>query len=534
MKQPDLFKRRSRVRWLAPSVLLKSLKPILVSGLFTSYSDRREVQGVLSQGVVYRSDAEELWVDYVADTGDGFDATATVASLLAPETLTVEGTRTRAGNLLVLGGDEVYPTASMDEYKERFIKPFRAMLPCSPPDDKRVMVAIPGNHDWYDGLTAFQQVFCGGQWIGGWKTEQRRSYFACQLPHGWWLWGIDIQLDTYIDHPQVDYFKKMAAEVDKGDQIILCWAKPAWVQAGEEKPQAYDTLDYFQRNIVPDHARVRLSLTGDSHHYARYEAADGEQKITAGLGGAFLSATHHLPPTLELPAQLRTDPPALFDRRKEFPTRAASKRVRWGVPRAIYANGGFVFVPGLAYLGLAACATRARRPWVATGLAAAGAIGACVAFSKEKAPKDWGPGVAHGVAHVATALAATSLLRGRVGGRRVPVAGAAAVGAAVGPLLFSAYLLAADHIGLFGRNTNELFSALAIEGHKGFLRLHFQSDGELTVYPIKVDEVARWKPDRNHPTWPDLPDAPRFEADPAPVPTFIEKPFKVSRRKATK
>ena len=36
-------------------------------------------------------------------------------------------------------------------------------------------------------------------------------------------------------------------------------------------------------------------LTGDDHHYARYQSDDGlKHKLTAGGGGAFLSATHHL------------------------------------------------------------------------------------------------------------------------------------------------------------------------------------------------------------------------------------------------
>ena len=35
---------------------------------------------------------------------------------------------------------------------------------------------------------------------------QRRSYFAVKLTPGWWLWGIDIALDTSIDPPQQAYF----------------------------------------------------------------------------------------------------------------------------------------------------------------------------------------------------------------------------------------------------------------------------------------------------------------------------------------
>ena len=69
------------------------------------------------------------------------------------------------------------------------------------------MLALPGNHDWYDGLTAFLRLFTQDRMIGGWRTEQKRSYFTVQLPHRWWLVGLDSQLDSYFDDPQLKYFE---------------------------------------------------------------------------------------------------------------------------------------------------------------------------------------------------------------------------------------------------------------------------------------------------------------------------------------
>ena len=105
-----------------------------------------------------------------------------------------------------MGGDQVYPTASYDEYSNRLLKPYEAALPHVPALEAPDLYAIPGNHDWYDGLSNFSRIFCQKKWIGGWKTRQRRSYFAVKLPHNWWLWGIDIQLEGYIDEPQLNYF----------------------------------------------------------------------------------------------------------------------------------------------------------------------------------------------------------------------------------------------------------------------------------------------------------------------------------------
>src|SRR4030095_15029834 len=67
--------------------------------------------------------------------------------------------------------------------------------------------AIPGNHDWYDGLLMFLAFFCRKKpWhIGGWRTRQRRSYFALRVTEKWWIWCIDIQLANDMDQPQADY-----------------------------------------------------------------------------------------------------------------------------------------------------------------------------------------------------------------------------------------------------------------------------------------------------------------------------------------
>src|SRR5690606_31088333 len=121
---------------------------------------------------------EGLWIDYVADTGDGFDATYAVASQVAARELHVDGVPTPLprAQILVLGGDQVYPAASTESYEDRLAGPWRAALPWTVRDHP-ALFAIPGNHDWYDGLTGFLRLFGQGRWIGGWRTSQGRSYF---------------------------------------------------------------------------------------------------------------------------------------------------------------------------------------------------------------------------------------------------------------------------------------------------------------------------------------------------------------------
>ncbi len=335
------FTPQRATRWFSPGVLTQSGLKVGVTSVFGSFLDKRELQSSRPRAVdllVPGGDADDMWFDYVADTGDGFEATATVAHHAAQPLLDVDGLDhpLPRGRLLVLGGDEVYPAASTEGYEDRLEGPWRAALPWTPPldpDDPAHprLYAVPGNHDWYDGLTGFLRMFGQGRWIGGWRTRQTRSYFAVQLPHRWWLWGVDIQSDALIDEPQLDYFEWVADEhCQPGDRVILATPVPTWTQL-ERQPEAYRNLAYFEKAVLaPRELDLRLTLAGDLHHYARYEQVNASQvgpaqKITAGGGGAFLHPTHDLPATATI--SVNPDDPrdvstyALADSR--YPTAAA-------------------------------------------------------------------------------------------------------------------------------------------------------------------------------------------------------------------
>ena len=320
------FVPQDAVRWLAPSEL-KTAGASLLSEIFGNYADKRELQKVFDSALItvprtQLAPGEDFWFDYTADIGDGFDATYTVAALLAQEELAVEGLSTPLprGDMLVLGGDQVYPTASSKAYEDRMVGPYRSALPKA--DPQPLMVVLPGNHDWYDGLTAFLRLFTQSRSIGGWRTEQKRSYWTVRLPHGWWMVGLDSQLDSYFDDPQLTYFEEtLTANLQEGDSVIVCAATPAWLKASSGHPDAFNGLEWFERNYVssrrvpgtdrrePTGAQARLWLSGDKHHYLRYAeelddpmapAGTQRQLVTCGIGGAYLDVTHGLATELHL------------------------------------------------------------------------------------------------------------------------------------------------------------------------------------------------------------------------------------------
>lgn len=170
-----------------------------------------------------------FWFDFMSDCGDGFNSSYQVARCLAQPYLTVNthstGSKRRTtrtlprGKVLVLGGDLAYPDPTPETYEERFFRTFEDAMP--PPKEYRkehisihkpalpvkswaippsieeekkcsdsvdvdaneklssypgpVAFAIPGNHDWFDGLATYTRYILSRDWLGGWIMPQEVS-----------------------------------------------------------------------------------------------------------------------------------------------------------------------------------------------------------------------------------------------------------------------------------------------------------------------------------------------------------------------
>ncbi|MEO3815644.1 metallophosphoesterase [Plantactinospora sp. B24E8] len=512
------------VPWLAPLLLISTGLRTLLALLFGAYLDKRELQNSLPSPVHREVGPDgDLWLDFVADLGDGFHATYSVAWLLSRTELEVDGERLPRGQMLLMGGDQVYPTASGEAYENRSKGPYEAALPQPPADRPRpTLYAVPGNHDWYDGLTAFLRVFAasrGGD-IGGWRTPQARSYFAVELPGGWWLYGLDGQSGAYLDDPQLRYFEEAATRLTPESKVIISVPEPSWVKA-VDLPGAYDTIEYFIRTVVaPRGAQVRLLLSGDLHHYARYAGPD-RQLITCGGGGAYLYPTHKLPERIEVPPRdtlmRRTSHSESYDLVGRYPEPAVSRRYAWGIfARLPLRNPGFATLLGvlqtslmltMAGVALPRAEANAQRLFsiplvimLAVTLLGAAFFAKPPSASGKRHVRHWLLGLGHGFAHIGlAAVGAWAWLQLPFWDAPWPLPAVAAV-VVYGPVaglvasqLTALYLLVA---GAFGVNLNELYAAQGIEDAKIFLRLHLAADGTLTGYPIAVDRICRrWRPD---------------------------------------
>ncbi|MDD7916642.1 metallophosphoesterase [Actinomycetospora callitridis] len=505
------------VRWLSPTELARTGVTVALGSIVAAYADKRDVMSgtTFAQGVAtHEADPDDdFWIDVLNDTGDGFRAMATVATLLGAPALTVDGEELPRGDVLLMGGDEIYPVAGVRAYEERLEGPLDAQFVPDPTRDAPTAYAIPGNHDWYDGLTAFLRVFCQGRDLAGWRTAQRRSYFALALPRGWWVLAVDIQLDTYVDATQLLWFREVVAGIPAGDRIILITAAPAWYAAQDGDDEAMDRLAFFLRDVLGDRdLPVRLVLTGDTHHYARYAlrrpgepgpGPDGGEEqvlVTAGHGGAYTSPTHFLPPTLDVttdlaePGKVRATGTHRYVRGPHtFPTeavsRAEARRVLWRLPMR---NG--LLLPLLVLvqaLVIVPWVLRVPAVSVVAGVALAAGAFAFVVPQRAGRVRRVLLGLALAVPELAVAIGATALAA-RLDDPLATVLLVLAAGLAAS-LVMSVFLLVAAR----GANRNELFAAQSIEDHKGFLRLRIAPDGALTVFALGVDRVPRrwrWRP----------------------------------------
>jgi hypothetical protein len=577
------FEKKPMVDWLAPGELVRAGIKAGVAATFGSYADKRELQAALADVAsvddVYEQKPGGLWFDYAADLGDGFDATYSIARLLAMDLdleFNKETHSTRRGEFVLLGGDQVYPTASRDEYQNRFLGPFRAALPYVEHNRAEgkiapAVYALPGNHDWYDGLTAFLRIFCQrkldketgidrtGRWIGGWRTRQRRSYFSLKLPNGWWVWAIDSQLESDMDHPQLLYFEKLAkqmlAEGDPAQQkIILITAEPSWVNcAGEGSakqcrnlPEAFNTLAHFEKNFVRKNGfQLKLVLSGDLHHYVRYESAadpSHTMRITSGGGGAYLLGTEQMPDFIGVREGTREtvssqEPVHAYRKKSAFPStgecRALANDV-WWMP---FRNRGFGFMLGAVYLlfmwllqtGSRLVPHGAGEPvslldqlirpgvngdvrmfWdsmlyspmsmVFTLLIVCGLAAFTSSSAKGHPAIAKLFGVMHGIAHVLLACFLmgwgaiaitkmhTSLRPGHTLFNVILLVVLLFLGWLFGCWLFATYIFFSSR--LTGVHTNEVYSSMFIGDYKNFLRMRLDPDGSLTVFAIGLRKVA--------------------------------------------
>ncbi|MEU3513384.1 metallophosphoesterase [Streptomyces longwoodensis] len=317
--------RVDKISWLNPRLLWAARNGVLASWFGDPtgrtrdrWVAQRAAAGAPADKVIRRDDPDRFSFMVLGDTGEGDEPQYAVV----PGFLTVSQDTAFA----VIASDVIYPVGSADDYDTKFFRPYR--------DYPAPIYAVPGNHDWYEGLGAFMRVFCddapplpaepaprppGRAWLrsllwhrprpgDGRRLDAARAQRSAPAqravqPGPYWaidagpvrIVGIDTGLLGTLDAAQGAWLREVSRDPRPK---ILVTGSPLYVD-GEHHPceiEGGGTVDEIVRD--PAHHYV-LAIGGDIHNYQRYPVrlADGRtlQYVVAGGGGAFTHATHTIP-----------------------------------------------------------------------------------------------------------------------------------------------------------------------------------------------------------------------------------------------
>ncbi|QXJ20516.1 metallophosphoesterase [Actinomadura graeca] len=311
--------------WRRPAVLWRSRNDVLAR-LFGDPTDtirRRCVAALRERGTpaaftVHRAAPEFSFV-LLGDTGEGDKSQyAVVPPLLHAAADT---------DFMIIASDVIYPAGDAGEYPEKFFRPYK--------DYPGPIYAVPGNHDWYDGLRGFLHIFCDldedcspPRWRGTlgflprllWRrpgtvdtaalAEARRTYRGAPgqqaaQPGPYWaidtpslrIIGIDTGITGRVDREQGAWLREVSAGPKPK---MLVTGKPIYVD-DDHRPGPIEgggTVDEIVRD--PAHHYV-AAIGGDIHNYQHYPVPldDGRtiHYLVSGGGGAFMHGTHTIPRT---------------------------------------------------------------------------------------------------------------------------------------------------------------------------------------------------------------------------------------------
>ncbi len=243
----------------------------------------------------------------IGDTGEG-DASQHV---LRDQLLAVGGEP--EVRFVVISSDVVYPTGSMTDYEAKFWLPFKGVA--------RPIYAIPGNHDWYDALEAFNATFLDADAARtsirarveadlrvSSTTESRIESLITEAARLRGEYGVPtgFQRAPFFE-VQTDRFSLIA--IDTGVMRTIDDQESAWLDAalarsagkttmavvghpfytgGHDATEGDEAFSHLKATLL-SHG-VTIMMAGDTHDLEYYSEPDNPtQYFVNGGGGAYLS-----------------------------------------------------------------------------------------------------------------------------------------------------------------------------------------------------------------------------------------------------
>lgn len=316
---------RRSFSWLDPRPLLvsrndKLARAAALGGDPTNDERRRWMAALgVADPRIDRTDLQRVSFVLAGDTGEGDMSQCVTVPLLKR--------LSERTDFMVIASDVIYPAGGAETYLENFYGVYEGY--------RKPIYAVPGNHDWYDGLSGFMLNLCGVETV---PTAPRPARFsraglrellwhrprrldeatrtrlrakrddrpAAGQPAPYWLLdtgplqlvGIDTGITGSIDRDQAAWLRRVSAASRKPK--ILITGKPLYVDDRRRPGAIEGEPDRSVDEIVRERAHNYVAaIGGDIHNYQRYpvevEAGRTIQYLVSGGGGAFMHATHTIP-----------------------------------------------------------------------------------------------------------------------------------------------------------------------------------------------------------------------------------------------
>ncbi len=505
------------------------------------------VLGIEGRGTLVESLGRPLWIDWVADTGDDRDVSHAVARMLFATYTVDEGGAPMTlprGDVLLFGGDTAYPVATTEEIYRRVVQPWNEALRevGGAVDRPRVLLGIPGNHDWYDGLDGFGRLFrrrappvgpaeepsppvslaqpqrdrrvgyvvralhldeiegtlgmiadaakaTRALWEGTNVDHRRRLTLAGYEPvqeSSYWALPLAPGLDMWgvdrqlgrLDYRQRGYFQARRRAAGTGAGVWIVAPDPA-LSSGVPWEFGQRILRGCELSLERDHV---LYQCGDLHQYERRVVGESLHVI-AGGGGAFLHGT-----------RIVSDPrPAAV----AYPDAKTTRRLALQVPfKLMLGRAGYLVHLAAALVAAVELAIgwHHRHRFVAVAAAASAiailALYAVAGHRRAHPRRVLALAVPFGAALGSLPVGLTILLHSVA--HFVPLLGRDAVSivvyAFVAALLFGVFLTLCA---LGGLEMQQVFTVLGHPGFKHFVRMRVSPDGTVDAWAIGKDDPLR-------------------------------------------
>ncbi len=483
-----------------------------------------------------------MWLDFVADTGDDRDVSHAVGKLVAATYIVKddageERTLPR-GEVLLFGGDTAYPVATAEEIDRRLVQPWNEAFG-EPDETPRLLLGIPGNHDWYDGLDGFGRLFRRG--VGGGEAAHPKegSHLLRRLRRGARTREVGVAVrELHLDEvggifrllanaarSVRAFFRGVAIKRAKRLELFgytpvqeaSYWVLPLargldlWGVDRQLGRLDFRQRQYFRRRkrestdrakvfVAPDPAIAfgepwdpgqrmlagcKLSLedermfylTGDLHHYERREVGKSLHVI-AGGGGAFLHGT-------------RISPAPMGPAKCAYPTGPMTRQLAAQVPlKLMLGHGGFLTHIALALVASLELGAALEGDAALVGTALVVTVAMSVAFyfiagHHRAHPRT----IAAASVPFAAALGLSPMLLKLAIPKVVPtLAGDSAVliaHAFLGTFVFGLFLTS---VAIAGLEQQQAFAALSHPGFKHFVRFCVHPGGKMEAWVIGKDD----------------------------------------------